>query len=55
MKCRWPMVLLKNRLGVWFSVAANVAGVLQSGVSAAEAVVKTRIDQLADYLKAIPK
>lgn len=39
--------------GQWFSVAANVAGVLQDDVPTAEAVVKARIERLTDYLNTI--
>ena len=39
--------------GVWFSAAANAAGLLQDDISTTEAVVKARIERLIEYLKTI--
>ena len=41
--------------GVWFSAAANAAGLLQDDISTTEAVVQARIERLAEYLKTIQK
>ena len=41
--------------GVWFSAAANAAGLLQDDVPTTEAVVNARIERLVDYLKSIQK
>ncbi|MGI9482790.1 MAG: c-type cytochrome [Hyphomicrobiales bacterium] len=41
--------------GVWFSAAANAAGLLQDDISTTEAVVQARIERLIEYLKTIQK
>jgi hypothetical protein len=41
--------------GVWFSAAANAAGLLQDDISTTEAVIHARIERLTDYLKTIQK
>ncbi len=41
--------------GVWFSAAANAAGLLQDDTSTTEAVVNARIERLVDYLNTLQK
>ncbi|MGI9372849.1 MAG: c-type cytochrome [Hyphomicrobiales bacterium] len=41
--------------GVWFSAAANAAGLLQDDITTTEAVVNARIERLVDYLNTLQK